>query len=127
MPKKEIYEYAIIRYVPRVEREEFLNIGVIVFCKRRDFLEVKYLLEEEKIRSFYEEVDIEVLEVNLKTWDLISKGKKEGGEIARLDIAYRFRWLTSARSTIIQSSKVHPGMSEDPDKIVQDLFMKYVL
>ena len=124
---KEIYEYAIIRYVPKVEREEFLNIGVIVFSKRKGFLRVKYLLDGKRITNFNEEADIDVLKENLKTWDLISQGDKNGGEIAELDMAYRFRWLTAARSTIIQCSSVHPGLCDKPQEVLGDLFEKYVL
>lgn len=126
MPKQETFEYAVIRYVPRVEREEFMNIGVIVFSKRKKFLEVKFQVSEAKLKAFSEEVNVAELKDYLKSWQLISKGDKDGGKIASLEMPYRFRWLTAARSTIIQSSRPHPGLCEDPQEVLNDLFDKYV-
>lgn len=126
MRDKETFEYAIIRFVPRVERQEFLNVGVIIFCKRKDFLEVKYKIDEERIQAFAKDADINQLESYLHTWQLISQGKQEGGPIAKFDMPYRFRWLTAARSTIIQSSRVHPGLTKDPRLVLEQLFEKYV-
>jgi hypothetical protein len=129
MPAKEIYEYAVIRLVPRVEREEFLNVGVIVFCKQKDFLQVKYHLDSDRVRSFIGdlELDLEEVAAYLHTWELIANAREEGGEIARLDPPNRFRWLTNARSTIIQSSMVHVGRCSDPQQILDQLFVEYVL
>ena len=109
MPDKHIYEYAIIRYVPRVEREEFLNIGVILFCKPLKFLQVKYQLDHKRIEALAGEVDFVELERYLHTWELVSSGSPQGGEIAQMDLAGRFRWLTATRSTVIQSSKGTSG------------------
>ncbi len=127
MPDKQVYEYAFIRLVPKVEREEFLNVGVILFGKRHKFLEVKYHLDEGRIRAFSPDLDLEEVARYLHTWELISQGRAEGGYIAQLDQAGRFRWLTATRSTIIQSSKVHPGLCSDPAAVLEDLFEKYVL
>ena len=121
------FEYAFIRYVPRVEREEFINVGVILFCKKKNFLSVRYHLDEERICSFSKDVDIHQLEQYLKSWDLISRADKSGGFIANLDISSRFRWMTAARSTILQPSNVHSGLCLDPDKMLNDLFRKFVL
>ena len=127
MQNKEAFEYAFIRFVPKVEREEFMNIGVIVFCKRKNFLDVKYHLNKERLSAFSPEVDFQELEDYLKSWDLICKGDPNGGPIAQLDTPERFRWLTAARSTIIQNSKVHTGICSDPDLVLNNLFEKYVL
>lgn len=127
MPEKHIYEYAFIRFVPKVEREEFMNVGVILFCKRRKYLEVKYHINEKRIQAFTEDIDMEELKAYLNTWDLIAKGIKAGGPIAELEPASRFRWLTATRSTIIQSSKPHPGRTEDPGAVLNRLFENYVL
>ena len=127
MHDKQVYEYAVIRLVPRVEREEFLNVGVIVFCKRKDFLAVKYHLDEARIHAFSEEIDLEEVAAYLNTWDLIAQGVPEGGKIAELDTANRFRWLTNTRSTIIQPSKAHVGRCEHPGGVLEDLFQKYVV
>jgi len=126
MPKQETFEFAVIRYVPQVDREEFMNIGVIVFSKHKNFLDVKYHLNEERLKAFSEETDVELLREYLRSWTYISKGDRQGGEIATFDQPYRFRWLTAARSTIIQSSRPHPGISDDPKAVLNKLFTKYV-
>ena len=127
MQEKQVYEYAFIRYVPKVEREEFLNVGVIVFCKQKRFLQVKYHIDEKRLMAFSEGSDIAELTHYLQAWDLICQGSRKGEYIAQLDTASRFRWLTATRSTIIQSSKVHPGLCTDPVFVLNDLFTKYVL
>lgn len=127
MPEKQVYEYALIRFVPKVEREEFLNVGVILFCKRKKFLQVKINVNQQRLLAFSEEVDVDELTDYLNTWEVIATGSKEGGPIALLEPASRFRWLTAMRSTIIQSSKVHPGRTEDPEAVLNRLFEQYVL
>lgn len=127
MQDRVTYEFAIIRLVPKVEREEFLNVGVILFSKRKKYLGIKYKVDEKRIKAFSNEVDTEMINKYLEAWELICKGGKHGGKIGTFEIAYRFRWLIAARSTIIQSSKVHPGLCHDPEKVLEDLFEKYVL
>ena len=128
MPEKQVYEYAVIRLVPRVEREEFLNVGVIVFCKRRNFLLVNYRLVATRIAAFSDDaLDLDESAAYLHTWELIANADPAGGKIARLDAPERFRWLTAPRSTIIQSSKVHVGRCEQPEAVLEDLFRKNVL
>jgi len=126
MQDKVTYEYAIIRLVPVVEREEFLNVGVILFSKRKKYLSMKYRLDHSRIRAFSEDVDIQNIDAYLKAWELVCQGSPEGGRIGELEIQVRFRWLTATRSTIIQSSKVHPGLCHDPKAILEDLYLKYV-
>ncbi len=127
MQEKLVYEYASIRYVPCVERGEFINIGVIVFCKRKKYLDLKYLLNERRLRLFSEEVDWKELEAHLKAWKLICQGDPLGGSIAQLDQAYRFRWITAPKSTILQCSPVHPGICWTPEAQLEELFQKLVL
>jgi len=127
MQDKQVYQYAFIRFVPRVEREEFINVGVVVYCKRKRFLKVKFHINETRIKALFAEANIPELEAYLKTWDLIAQGEKEGGAIAQLDLSGRFGWLTATRSTIIQSSPVHPGICNDPQVVLDNLFEKYVL
>lgn len=127
MPENHLFEYAIIRIVPRVEREEFFNVGVVLFCKKIDFLEVKYVLPEEKIRLFCEMLQMEELKEYLSSFEKICRGTADGGPIALLDKASRFRWLTATRSTVLQTSKVHPGLCDDPAKALQRLFDQLVL
>jgi hypothetical protein len=127
MPVKFTFEYAIIRVMPRVEREEFLNVGVIVFCKRPAFLEMKYVLDENRIMALYPKTDIEDVRQHLRAFEQISKGNKDAGPIALLDHAARFRWLTAKRSTVVQTSAVHPGICNDTEKTVEKLLEQLVV
>ena len=127
MPDKVIYEYAVIRLVPKVEREEFLNLGVILMSKRKKYLEMKYQIDEPRIRSFAKDVDLITIRKYLEAWEDICAGAPRGGRIGQLDLHERFRWLTAARSTIIQSSKVHPGRCGDLAEVLENLFERYVL
>lgn len=127
MPDNATYEFAVIRVVPRVEREEFLNVGVILFCKRKKFLGIKYHLDARRIRAFAGEIDIDALRDYLEAWEQVSAGAPAGGPIGELDQASRFRWLTATRSTIIQSSRPHPGVCHNPEQVLEDLFRLYVL
>ena len=125
MQGKHLFEYAIIRIVPRVEREEFLNAGVVLYCKDLKFLDTKYTVNREKLNALCADVDCNEEEEHLKSFEKISKGQKDGGPIAALDLASRFRWLTATRSTIIQTSKVHPGFCEDAKETYLSLRSKF--
>ncbi len=127
MQNRVTYEFAVIRLVPKVEREEFMNIGVILFSKRKKYLGIKYKVDKEKISAFSKEVDPDMISEYLKAWELICEGKPNGGDIGELDLPLRFRWLVASRSTIIQSSKTHPGLCHHPEKVLEDLFNRYVL
>jgi hypothetical protein len=127
MQEKHLFEYAIIRIVPRVEREEFLNVGVILYCKKLNFLETKYMLDENRLLSFYNTLDVVQLHEYLSSFQKISKGEKEGGPIGALDTASRFRWLTATRSTVVQTSKVHPGFCADAAEALTHLYTQLVL
>jgi hypothetical protein len=126
MPEKLVFEYAVIRIVPKVERGEFMNAGVIVFCKRQRYLAMRYALDAPRLLAFSKDIDIEEIGRYLAAWDVICKGDPAGGEIALKDAAERFRWLTAAKSTILQCSKVHPGLSEAPETVLDGLFQRYV-
>lgn len=92
MQDKHLYEYAVIRIVPKIEREEFINVGLIMFCKRPKFIKARYHVDEEKLRLFTSDIDKESLCTNLHVFDKICSGAKDGGPIASLDIPERFRW-----------------------------------
>lgn len=126
MPDLHVYEYAVIRLVPKVEREEFLNIGVILFCRRKRFLGVRYQLNPDRLACFAAIPEFEQLQSYLETWRLIAAGKPEGGPNAQLDQASRFRWLAAPRSTIIQPSPIHVGRCTEPSEVLEGLFYKYV-
>jgi hypothetical protein len=127
MQDKHTFEYAIIRIVPKVEREEFFNVGVLLFSKRKKFLGIQFHIDTTKLKVLAPGLEIDVLNENLYAWKLICEGKDKGGTIGALEISDRFRWLAACRSTMIQSSKTHPGLSEDPEKELNVLFEAYVL
>jgi hypothetical protein len=126
MQNRFLFEYAIIRIVPRVEREEFLNVGIVMYCKERKYLNTKYGINKDRLNSLCAEMDCNEVEEHLQSFEKISKGEKAGGTIATLDMASRFRWLTATRSTIIQTSKVHPGFCEDPNETIEKLYTQLV-
>lgn len=127
MQERHLFEYAVIRIVPRVEREEFLNAGVIVYCKSLRFLDMKYLVNHEKLHAFAPDLDCKELKEHLIAFSSICAGKKDAGPIALLEPALRFRWLTAWRSTIVQTSRVHPGLTTDADATLNRLFEQLVL
>lgn len=127
MQNRVSYEYAVIRLVPKVEREEFINIGVILFCKRKKFLEMKYILDEKRIAAFSTALDLSLIQAYLTAWEKVCAGGRIGGKIGEQDRAFRFRWLTAYRSTILQSSRVHPGVCSQPECILEELMALYVL
>lgn len=121
-----LFEYAVIRYVPRAEREEFLNIGVILFCSSQKFLNMKFALNADRIQNFYADASIEELKTFLDAFKEVCCGSSLNSPIAKLDIASRFRWLTATRSTIVQTSKVHPGFCDDPMEKLELLHLQLV-
>ncbi|MES2428072.1 MAG: DUF3037 domain-containing protein [Bacteroidota bacterium] len=127
MPGKHVFEYAVIRVVPRVEREEFMNVGVVLYCKKLNFLQSIITINEAKICCFTNADEAEQIKSNLQAFEQICKGSVEGGPIAQLDEASRFRWLTATRSTVVQASKVHPGLSADPQQTLEKLHAQLVL
>jgi len=126
MQEKHLFEYAVIRVVPHVEREEFLNVGVIVYCADQNFLQTKFELNKEKLFTFSNDLDIEELEKRLCAFEQICKGTKEGGPIGKLPIASRFRWLTATRSTVVQTSPVHPGLCVNAGETLEKLYAELV-
>jgi len=127
MQGKFLFEYAVIRIVPRVEREEFLNVGVILYCKERKFLQCLHTLNEAKLLAFAPEMDINEVKAYLCAFEQVCRGGKEGGPIGRLDMALRFRWLTATRSTVLQTSKVHSGLCSNPEEALHKLHAQLVL
>lgn len=126
MPESNLFEYAVLRYVPRPEREEFLNIGVILYCPSKNFLNMKFSLNENRMKGFYEEGNIDELKNYLEAFKEICCGKSAQSPISKLDIASRFRWLTATKSTILQISKVHPGLCDDPMEKLEKIYAQLV-
>lgn len=127
MQDKHLFEYAVIRVVPRVEREEFMNVGVILYCAKKKYLKSIIAVDEARLAAFSPTLDIPVLLSNIKAISLICSGGKAGGPIGQLDLPSRFRWLTATRSTVLQASKVHPGFCQDPEAMLVRLVEELVL
>lgn len=126
MQEDKIYEYAVIRLVPKVEREEFFNIGLIMFSKREKYIRFEFHLCNEKFQSMKSKLDYEDIAQNLENFKNVANGQKEGGPIAVLEIPERFRWLTAVRSSVIQTSRPHPGKTNDLDATFDRLFDELV-
>lgn len=127
MPGKHLYEYAVIRLVPRVEREEFLNVGIILFSKGTKYLNCRHQIDTEKLKLFSCELEVEEIENNLKAFGKICSGSKDGGPVAQWDKPDRFRWLTAQRSSSLQTSRPHNGFSDNLDATLERLFSELVL
>jgi hypothetical protein len=112
--------------VPRVERGEFLNVGVVLFSRELDFLAGRFEVDEARLRSVGFDVDIPTVERHLATFRAIADGAAEGGPIAALPKPERFYWLVAPRSTMIQTSPVHVGRSEDAEAALEDLLNEFV-
>lgn len=126
MPEKILYEYAILRLVPKVEREEFINIGVILFSKKENYLKVKYFINDRRINAFCHELDLDFIDSNLNALSKIAEGLHTESAISEFDVAERFRWLTAVRSSVIQSSRPHPGKTNNLEKTLDKLFKDHV-
>ncbi len=127
MQESHVFEYAVIRVVPQVEREEFINVGVILYCKDQQFLEARWSLDENLLAQFAPTLNLTDVKENLCAFENISKGGPEAGTIGMLDMPERFRWLTATRSTILQPSHVHPGYTADAQATLEKLFQQLVL
>ncbi len=127
MQDKFTFKYAIVRIVPKVEREEFFNVGVILYCKRTKFLDIKFNINEDKLKVFSSEIKLELFNDYLKAWKLVCEGNSASGKIGQLELSERFGWLTASRSTLIQSSKTYSGLCDEPNKALEEIFEMYVL
>lgn len=127
MQEKPLFEYAIVRIVPRVERGEFLNVGVVMYCRNEKFLDVMITLNEAKLIALFPEVELNEIRTHLQAFEQICKGNPDAGPIAKLDITSRFRWLTARRSTVVQTSEVHPGLCTDAKNTLSKLHKELVL
>lgn len=114
MLARSAFEYAVIRLVPRVEREEFLNVGVVLFCRTRRFLGASLRLDGPRVTAFAPDLDLAAIEEQLAHFVLVCRGGAPGGPIGELPQQERFRWLTAPRSTLIQPSPVHCGLCSEP-------------
>jgi len=125
----EPFEYAVLRVVPRVERGEGVNVGVVVFCRTRSYLDVKIELgprQQQALEALAPDLDFDAVRSHLDELARVVAGDPDGGPMARLDAPERFRWVTSPSSTMLQPSEVHGGVTESPEQSLQDLFERLV-
>ena len=126
MQERHLFEYAVIRVVPKVEREEFINVGVILYCSSEGFLKTAFEWNEQRLQAFARELNLDEVKQRLLAFERICAGKKEGGPIGQLSLAQRFRWLTAARSTIVQTSAAHPGLCTSATETLSKLYTQLV-
>ena len=125
MPE-DLFEYAVIRVVPKVEREEFVNVGVILLCSKQQFLQAYIQLGEARLNTLCPDIDRILLEEHIHSFRQICAGGFDSGIIGQLPLAERFRWLTAARSTMVQTSPVHPGLCTDAKQMLDHLVKQLV-
>ncbi len=118
------FDYAVFRIVPRVEREEFVNAGVILYCAEQRFLAARVHIDEARLKALWPDLDIELVRQHLEAITRISSGDPSAGPIARLAPGERFHWLVAPRSTMIQVSPVHSGICEAPAEALERLFQQ---
>lgn len=124
--QNESFDYAIIRVVPRVEREEFLNVGAVVFCRTKKYLEAKIELNDERLIAFFPSIDIEMIRSHLDMIPNICEGGEAAGPIGQLSQSERFNWIVAPKSTMVQCSPVHSGVCAEPEKQLERLIEKMV-
>jgi hypothetical protein len=126
VPERESFQYAVVRVVPRVERGECLNVGVVLFSRRHRFLAARTELDEAALAAMAPDSDVAEVRPHLKTLERVAAGDPAGGPIATLEPSERFHWLTAPSSTIVQTSPVHTGLTTDPAAELEHLFSRLV-
>jgi hypothetical protein len=126
MPEQSAFDYAVVRVVPQVERDEFINVGVILFCRTRQFLKARIRLDPQRLAALDPTLDLKMVQEHLALFPRICAGGAEAGALGELSQSERFHWLVSPRSTVIQISPVHSGIGDDPQAALDDLFTRLV-
>lgn len=127
MQDQNYYEYSVIRYVPNVEREEFVNVGLAMMCKRRRWIKVELHIDRERICALWPDTDISALELQLQSFVGIAAGLKSAGPLSQYPVEERFRWISAVKSCVIQTSRPHPGMTPDLEYTFARLLADLVL
>ena len=127
MPTLHSFDYGILRIVPCQERGEFVNAGIVMHCPESAFLECRVELDEDRVRTLWPDLDLDLVRRHLEAFPRISSGNPEAGPIAHLSRRERFHWLVAPRSTILQVSPVHSGLCEVPQATFEELFQRLVL
>ncbi len=126
MPERSAFDFAIVRVVPRVEREEFVNVGVILFCRTRQFLKARLHFDSGRLAALDPTLDLKTVQEHLALIPRICEGGTGAGALGELSQSERFHWLVAPRSTIIQIAPVHSGVCDDPQAALDDLFARLV-
>jgi hypothetical protein len=126
MPERSPFQYTILRVVPRIERGECMNVGVVLFCRQRRFLGCRIELDEARLAAFAPDLDPAAVRPHLDAIALVVSGDPEAGALARLPPSDRFGWVAAPASTVIQPSEVHTGLSDDPERTLEHLFSSLV-
>jgi hypothetical protein len=126
MPAPASFDYAILRVVPRVERQEFVNAGVVVFCREKRYLAARVRLDRERVKALWPEIDLDLIAQHLDAVVRVCEGDAAAGAIARLSQSERFHWLVSPRSTIIQPSPVHTGVCDETGALLDRLETQFL-
>ncbi len=126
MPAPSSFDYAIVRVVPRVDREEFINAGVILYCLTRRYLEARVELDERRLQALAPDADVELIRSHLESIPRLCLGGKAAGPIGQLPQKERFHWLVAPRSTMIQTGPVHSGLCEEPKQALEHLLQRMV-
>ena len=121
MPAPSSFDYAIIRVVPRVEREEFINAGVVLFCATQRFLGVRVEPDEARLKALWPDVDVDMIRGHLESFRRVCEGGKGSGPIGQLSQKERWHWVVAPRSTIIQTGPVHSGLCTEPQAALEHL------
>jgi hypothetical protein len=126
VPALSSFDYAIIRVVPRVEREEFINVGVILYCLTRRFLGASVELDARRLQALAPDLDVELVRDHLEAIPHLCAGSKAGGPIGQLPQKERFHWLVAPRSTMLQTGPVHSGLCTEPTQALEHLMQRMV-
>ena len=121
-----LFEYALLRVVPRVERGEFINAGVVLYCQDKKFLDARIHLDPERLRVLDPTLDPETVQAHLEVACRVCEGGPEAGAVGLLPPGQRFGWLVAPRSTVVQPSPVHTGFADDPEKAIEHLLQVMV-
>ncbi len=122
----EPFQYAVLRVVPCIEREEFINVGVVLFCRTRDFLAARIELDEERLSRLAPGPPLDTIREHLAALQQVAAGRADAGPIAQLPASERFHWLVAPSSTVIQTSSVHTGLCDDPAVVLDHLMNRLV-
>ena len=120
------YAYAVMRVVPRVERGEFVNVGVVLYSRPRKYLAIRWRLDAERLRALWPDLDIEAVARTLEAMQLVAEGDPAGGPMAALPAAERFGWISAPSSTVVQPGAVHTGLAMVPEQEIEALYRKLV-